>query len=108
MKEMLKQYRGWKFEKKDLERRLREEEKRIEEHKSNCRKYRASLERTERKIDDSLEQVEEYLSTIDDSIARAIIRLRYVDGLSWNDVAARIGSILPDTCRKIASRYIDG
>lgn len=37
------------------------------------------------------EEIEDYISTIEDSLIRQIIRLRFLDGLNWRDVAQRIG-----------------
>ncbi|WP_236908829.1 hypothetical protein [Clostridium sp. Cult3] len=48
----------------------------------------------ERRIDELLDMVEEiyeYIDNIDDSLIRQIITLRYVSGLTWEQVAASIG-----------------
>ena len=56
-------------------------------------------------------KVEEYISNISDSLIRYIFRLRYIDGLSWDELAAKLttdgkGSFSSDMLKKIHSRYI--
>ena len=36
-------------------------------------------------------QVEEFISTINDSMTRRIIRYKFMDGLTWQEVAQKIG-----------------
>ena len=38
-----------------------------------------------------LSEIEEYIAGIEDSVMRQIIRYRYIDGLSWQQAAQRIG-----------------
>lgn len=52
---------------------------------------KATLATLEEEILELLKQVEEFVSGIDDSRMRRIITLRFVDNLSWNEVADRIG-----------------
>ena len=52
---------------------------------------KATLATLEEEILESLKQVEVFVSGIDDSRMRRIITLRFVDNLSWNEVADRIG-----------------
>lgn len=52
-------------------------------------------------------QVEKFIANIGDSHTRRIIRFRFVDGYSWNEVADRIGGgNTEDSVRKICERYI--
>lgn len=49
-----------------------------------------------------------YLDTVDDSFIRQIIKLRYVDGLMWFQVAHEIGGNNTDnSVRKALDRYLD-
>ena len=52
---------------------------------------KATLATLEEEILELLKQAEEFVSGIDDSRMRRIITLRFVDNLSWNEVADRIG-----------------
>ena len=53
-------------------------------------------------------EVEATLSDIEDTKARRIIRMRYLDGLEWNDIADKLedGST-EDSARKYAKRYLE-
>lgn len=47
------------------------------------------------KIDErqgKIAQIEEWLESIDDAEMRAIMRLRYVEGLSWQKISNRMGN----------------
>lgn len=49
-----------------------------------------------------------YIASIDDSLIRQIIALRFVDGLSWRQVAFRIGGgNTEDSVKKACYRYIN-
>lgn len=51
--------------------------------------------------------VETFIDGINDSRMRQIIRLRYVDGLSWNETAKRIGEFgQGDAVRVSCSRFM--
>ena len=47
-----------------------------------------------------------YVSGIEDSLMRQIIALRYLDGLSWNQVAQRIGGVTEDSVRMAHNRFL--
>lgn len=52
--------------------------------------------------------VERYLDTIQDPAVRFILYLRYIDGLSWKQIAVRHGcGASEDAMRKAAVRYMD-
>lgn len=54
-----------------------------------------------------INEVEKFISGIPDSQTRRIFMLRYVDGLSWNKVADKIGGgNTDDGVRKTAERYL--
>lgn len=51
--------------------------------------------------------VETFIDSIDDSRMRQIMRLRYMDGLSWNETAKRIGELgQGDAVRVSCSRFM--
>ena len=53
-------------------------------------------------------RLERYINSIDDSLVRQVFTYRFVNGLPWKQVAACIGgNNTEDSCRKLASRYID-
>lgn len=46
-----------------------------------------------------------YISACPDSLTRLILKYRFIDGMSWNQVAAEIG-ISESAAKQIAYRYI--
>lgn len=54
-----------------------------------------------------LAEIEEYIAGIEDSVMRQIIRYRYIDGLSWRQVAIRVGGgNTEDGVRKAQDRFL--
>ena len=52
-------------------------------------------------------EIEEYISGIDDSLIRQIFTLRFVEGLSWRQVAFTVGgNNTEDSVKKICYRYL--
>ena len=51
-------------------------------------------------------RLQEFIAQIDDSQIRLIFTLRYMDGLSWHQVAWRIGGNTSDSVRMIHNRYL--
>jgi len=47
-----------------------------------------------------------YISSIDDSFIRQILSLRYVNRLSWNQIAHHIGGNTADSVRKAHDRFL--
>ena len=64
----------------------------------------------QRRIDELLnlmKETNEYTNNIDDSLIRQIISLKYVDGLTWEQVAASIGGgNTADGVRMIHNRFL--
>lgn len=54
----------------------------------------------------TVKEVEEFVHNVPDVITRQILIERYINGNTWNDVAAAVGSSW-DSCRKIAERYLN-
>lgn len=63
----------------------------------NIRKYYYELNRLNR-----------YIASVDDSLTRMIMTLRFINGLSWRQVAYSVGGNNTDeNVKKIAYRYIN-
>lgn len=112
--EILKQYRAIKREIKILERQEDENRKEMVidsvkgsasyfpyvEHRTTiegvsqdavARRRARRLRRQIRRAEEMKEEIEQFIESIDDSKMRMIFYLRYVEGLSWQRVAAQIG-----------------
>lgn len=76
--------------------------------------YYRKIKRLQRKLNrrieelmDLVEETNEFIESIDDSLIRQIIALRYINGLSWGQVAASIGGgNTADSVRKVAERFL--
>lgn len=54
-----------------------------------------------------LNRLNRYISTVDDSLTRQILTLRFVNGLPWRQVAFSIGGKnSADSVKQVCSRYI--
>lgn len=51
-------------------------------------------------------RLERYISAVEDSLIREILRLRYINGLSWLQVANHIGNNTADSVRKAHDRFL--
>ena len=52
-------------------------------------------------------RLENYIDTIEDSVTRQILRGRFVQGMSWEAVAQRIGNNTAEGVRSRCIRYIN-
>ncbi len=68
---------------------------------------KATLYTLETKITQTINQIESFIATVEDSHMRRIIHLRFVEGLSWGDVAKRIGGNTEDSVRKSFDRFLE-
>lgn len=68
---------------------------------------KATLSGLEMEIIETLNQVEAFISSINDSHIRRIVNYRVVEGLSWNQVANRIGGNTEDSVRKAFDRFME-
>lgn len=65
------------------------------------------LENLKKRLEDMTETVETYIFGMDDSECRRIAAFRYIDKLSWKEVAEQMGSgHTEDSCRKTLERYM--
>jgi len=51
-------------------------------------------------------ELQTFIANIDDSLVRLIFTLRYIDGLSWHQVAWRLGGNTSDSVRMTHNRYL--
>ena len=63
----------------------------IQEYARKLRRRQRRLDRRVKELMDLVDEIEEYINTIDDSLTRQAIMLKYVNGLEWRQVAAHIG-----------------
>ena len=69
---------------------------------------KATLASLEMELMETLNQVEEFIASVEDSRMRRIITLRFIDNLSWNKVADRIGgNNTEDSVRKACTRFME-
>lgn len=61
-----------------------------EEHKEKLDRLNCILIKRKQKCEDLKIEIEEFISTIPDSKTRRVFTLRYIDGLTWLQIARRI------------------
>ena len=68
---------------------------------------KATLYELEMELLETLNRVEEFIASISDSHIRRIVNLRVIDGLSWNEVARKIGGNTEDSVKKAFYRFME-
>lgn len=69
---------------------------------------KATLTSLEMELLETLNSVEEFIAGVNDSRMRRIITLRFIDNLSWNEVAKRIGGgNTEDSVKKAFYRFME-
>lgn len=69
---------------------------------------KATLASLEAEILETLNKVEEFIAGIDDSRIRRIINLRFIENLSWNQTARKIGgNATADSIRMEFKRFME-
>lgn len=69
---------------------------------------KATLVNLELELTETLNQVEEFIAGVEDSRIRRIITLRFIENLSWNKVADRIGGgNTEDSVKKFFYRFME-
>ncbi len=69
---------------------------------------KSTLEEYLKKCFSELNRLNNYISNIDDSHIRVILTMRYINGLTWNQVAAKVGGgNSEDSVKKAAYRYLE-
>lgn len=78
----------------------------ITKRRKALQRYRRRLKSAEDMISDMIGEAQEYIDGIEDSRIRRIFRYRYLDQLTWVQVAMRMGKHhTADSCRMAAERY---
>jgi len=79
----------------------------IPEYEKKVKRLRRKLHRRLDELMEKREELEEYIATVPDSMIRMILTLRYVNGLSWSQVAAHIGGgNTADSVRMMHNRFL--
>lgn len=66
------------------------------------------LYRRKAKCEDLKLQIEEFINTIPDSLTRRVFRYRYIDNLSWQAIAMRLGRVHESYPRRdIHDKYLE-
>ena len=93
------------YQLRDLTREINEDQKRAEELRNSGDESLIELaESIEIKCDQrNMEYTRIY---DDDSYLRRIFKLKFIDGLSWAQLARRLGGTTADSARMIVKRYL--
>ncbi len=79
------------------------------EYDAKCNKlylYKLQLVNTEAEVQTMVDDIREFIGSLKNSRMRQIVRYRVEDGLSWEEVAEKIGERLTgESCRKQYERY---
>jgi hypothetical protein len=76
-------------------------------YESRMKRLSDQLSRRVSELMDLLEEINEYIAAIDDSEMRQILTLRYVNGFTWQQVAAHIGGgNTADGVKKACYRFL--
>ena len=76
------------------------------EHGARLTAMRDELESRRAACMAQLDALVRYIAAIDDSLMRQIMAARYIDGLSWKEVAARIGERDEQYPRRLHNRFL--
>lgn len=101
-KQILMQYGDLRLEREEVEKRIKKSQMEglSKEH------IQVLIERIVM-IDRKLSKIERFINEIDDSRIRRIISLKYIEGLTWGQVAQKMGSVYTEEgCRKLLERFL--
>ena len=78
-----------------------------EKRRRSLQSYLLKLAEMEEKLLELTNQAEEYINSIEDCRMRRIVQYRILDGLSWYEVADRMGGkATSDSCRMYYERFL--
>lgn len=78
-----------------------------EKRRRSLQSYLLKLEEMEERLLELTNKAEEYINSIEDSRMRRIVQYRILDGLSWYEVADRMGGkATSDSCKKYFERFL--
>ena len=78
----------------------------LERYAAAIADLRTVIEDKRRRCIDEQKRLEAYIAGIPDSHTRQIFTLRFVEGLSWQQVANVVGNNTSDSVRKCIKRYL--
>ncbi|NFM30658.1 RNA polymerase subunit sigma-24 [Clostridium botulinum] len=79
-----------------------------EEYNRKAERLRRKLNKRIKELIDLVEKTNEFIEDIEDSLTRQIISLRYINGLTWEEVANSIGgNNTEDSVRMLCNRFLD-
>ncbi len=82
-------------------------EKEYEKRLRELQKKKALMEKKKTELSEMESNAEEYIQSISQSGLRRILRYRYMDNLSWQQVATRMGhKYSAESCRKRVERFM--
>lgn len=77
-------------------------------YKNQLEKRETALRKKEAELLELVNTVEEYITGINDSKMRRILRYRYIDNMSWTKIAFRMGKkYTADGCRMLHNRFFE-
>lgn len=78
-----------------------------DDYNRKARRLERQLKRRLEELMDLVEETNSFIENIDDSLIRQIIALRYINGLTWDQVAVHIGgNNTAESVRKAAERFL--
>lgn len=79
----------------------------IARKRAALRKYKAQFKAAEIRIDDMIVDVQQFIDEIEISRIRRMFRYRFIDQLTWQQVAFRMGKHhTAESCRKTVERFM--
>ncbi|MEG1256885.1 RNA polymerase subunit sigma-24 [Clostridium sp.] len=78
-----------------------------EDCERRARRLQRKLIKRKEKLLQLQEEANEFISNVEDSLVRQAITLKYIDGMSWENIARKMGSnTTPDSIRMAVNRYM--
>jgi hypothetical protein len=74
--------------------------------KTQLMQRKLRMETLKKELESKLMEVEQYIDSVDDSRKRLIMRYKYIDGLSWPQIAGKMG-VTESSVRMEIKRYMD-
>lgn len=71
------------------------------------KRLRMRLELVDDQLLELLSGVEEYIESIEDSRMRMIMRFRYMDGMTWRQIAKAVGGVTEEAVRIEHARFLE-
>lgn len=78
----------------------------VEDYNRRTKRLKNNLIKKKNELLELQEEAQNFINGIEDSLTRQIITLRFMNCMSWNDIAEKIGvSSSADSVRKISERF---